>query len=76
MFRIMPSIIGGPLNINSNEGIINFGDNFNTSPKSASKSANGSGSLNTGYVITIFNGASATNTYDPDLVDQPQTANN
>jgi spore germination protein PF len=71
----MPSIIGGPININSQDGVLNFGDTFYIAPKDISKVAAGAGAFNTGNVITNFNGASATNTFDPDAIDQPTSGN-
>ncbi|OEH91673.1 spore germination protein [Bacillus solimangrovi] len=71
----MPSIIGGPININSVSGIVNFGDSLNTSPKSASKLVTGSGGANTGNFVNTNNGISLTNNFDPDVVDQPTVGN-
>ena len=70
----MPSIIGGPFKINSNSGVVNFGDSFNISPKSTSKSVTGSGSANTGDFIMTNNGFSVSNTLDPDVADQNQSS--
>lgn len=71
----MPSIIGGPLNINSAEGVVNFGDTFYISPKADGKTAAGSGAFNTGNLVTTFNWLNATNAVDPDIVDQPSVGN-
>ncbi|MCT2535605.1 spore germination protein [Aquibacillus koreensis] len=66
----MPSIVG-PIKINSvGGGVVNFGDSFYLSPKSASKTAAGSGAFNTGDFINTNNGMNATNAIDPDAVDQ------
>ncbi|WP_186579083.1 spore germination protein [Aquibacillus kalidii] len=66
----MPSMVG-PIKINSvGGGVVNFGDSFYLSPKSASKTAAGSGALNTGDFINTNNGMNATNAIDPDAVDQ------
>ncbi|MBM7571493.1 spore germination protein [Aquibacillus albus] len=66
----MPSVVG-PLKISSVDGgVINFGDSFYLSPKSASKTAAGSGAFNTGDFTMTNNGANATNSLDPDAVDQ------
>ncbi|MDL4842865.1 spore germination protein [Aquibacillus rhizosphaerae] len=66
----MPSIVG-PIKINSvGGGVINFGDSFYLSPKSASKTAAGSGAFNTGDFINTTNGMNATNAIDPDAADQ------
>lgn len=70
----MPSIVG-PININSiSGGVINFGDSFNISPTSSSKTNAGSGAFNTGDFIMTNNGISATNTIDPDFNDQQTTS--
>ncbi|MFD2042727.1 spore germination protein [Ornithinibacillus salinisoli] len=72
----MPSIIAGPLKINSvGGGVVNFGDAFYLSPKSADKTNAGSGSLNTGDFINTNTGLSSTNPFDPDVSDQNVTAN-
>lgn len=70
----MPSIVGG-VNINSNEGIINFGDTLNISPKTTSKSIAGQGGSNVGNVVNTLNGASVNNTVDPDVVDSSTASN-
>ncbi|MEW9668729.1 spore germination protein [Ammoniphilus sp. 3BR4] len=71
----MPSLILGPVNINTNEGAVNFGDSLNVSPKSTSKSFSGSGASNTGNCVLVINGASATNTIDANVTDQSMAAN-
>ncbi|KAB8139192.1 spore germination protein [Gracilibacillus oryzae] len=71
----MPSIVG-PIKINSVDGgIVNFGDSFYLSPKSASKSAAGAGANNTGDFLNTNTGFNITNTIDPDAVDQVMNAN-
>lgn len=71
----MPSIVG-PIKINSvSGGVVNFGDSFYLSPKSASKSVSGSGVGNTGDIHIVNNGISVTNSLDPDVNSQNQTAN-
>lgn len=70
----MPSVIGGPINITHADGIVNFGDSFYVSPKHVSKSYSGSGVGVSGNFVVTNSGLSATNTFDPDNVDQP-TAN-
>ncbi|WP_348519817.1 spore germination protein [Bacillus sp. 165] len=72
--KIMPSFVGNVLVQNSN-GSFNLGDFYNVSPKENSKSYNGSGASNVGIVINTFSGVNATNTLDPDVNDQNQTAN-
>ncbi|WP_280771971.1 spore germination protein [Salipaludibacillus daqingensis] len=66
----MPSIVYGPFKINSNDGVLNFGDTLNISPKGTSKSVSGSGGSNTGDFIITNNGINLNNTLDPDLTDQ------
>ena len=71
----MPAIVG-PIKITSvSGGVVNFGDSFYLSPKSVGKTAAGSGAFNTGDFICTNNGFSATNTLDPDLIDQPLAGN-
>ncbi|QFT88311.1 putative spore germination protein GerPF [Bacillus sp. THAF10] len=71
----MPAIVG-PVAITSvGGGVVNFGDTFYISPKGASKTATGSGALNTGNFVITNNGLSATNTLDPDFSDQDIVAN-
>ncbi|MFC0557691.1 spore germination protein [Halalkalibacter alkalisediminis] len=71
----MPSIVTGPLKINSNEGVMNFGDSLNISPKSSSKSVSGSGGGISGDFVVTNNGFNINNVSDPDVLDQNQTAN-
>ncbi|WP_100407423.1 spore germination protein [Bacillus solitudinis] len=71
----MPSIVLGPFKINSNAGVINFGDSQNISPKSTAKSVSGSGALNTGDFINTNNGFNMNTTFDPDAADQNLTGN-
>ncbi|QOR67493.1 spore germination protein [Cytobacillus suaedae] len=70
----MPSVVG-PVNINSNEGVLNLGDSFYISPKGSSKSSLGSGAANTGDFHIVNNVFSATNAIDPDANDSNITAN-
>ena len=71
----MPAIVG-PIKITSiSDGIVNFGDSFYLSPKSSAQTYAGSGGFNTGDIQLINNGASVTNTLDPDLIDQPTVGN-
>lgn len=66
----MPSIVG-PIKITSvSGGVINFGDSFYLSPKSASKAASGAGANNTGDFLNTNTGFNITNSVDPDAVDQ------
>ncbi|RJS60514.1 spore germination protein [Bacillus sp. PK3_68] len=71
----MPSIISGPFKVNSNSGVLNFGDALNISPKSVGKEVNGSGGGNVGDFIMTNNGVSINNTIDPDIADQAQAGN-
>lgn len=62
----------GPVQIvNVSGGIVQFGDAVYISPKSASKTNAGSGSLNTGGIIFTASGLSGTNVLDANLLDQP-----
>lgn len=66
----LPAIVG-PIKINSVAGgVINFGDSFYLSPKSAEKSASGAGANNTGDFLNTNTGFNITNTIDPDVSDQ------
>lgn len=65
----MPSFIGG-LFIENNSGSINTGDFNNVSPKTAEKLYQGQGAGSIGDFSPMFNGVSATNTIDADLLDQ------
>lgn len=66
----LPSIVG-PIKINSvGGGVINFGDSFYLSPKSASKQATGAGANNNGDFSITNTGFNITNTVDPDVSDQ------
>ncbi|WP_407639775.1 spore germination protein [Bacillus sinesaloumensis] len=65
----MASIFLGPIEINSNEGVIVTGNSFYVSPTSSSKTITGSGSFNTGIYVTNHNHVSRSNTLDPDFSD-------
>jgi len=71
----MPAIIGSIQIVNIGGGVVNFGDALNISPKSNSKSNEGSGSVNTAGIVITNNGFSSTNTIDQDAIDQPNVAN-
>ncbi|MDT8860283.1 spore germination protein [Alkalihalobacillus sp. MEB130] len=71
----MPSIIGGPIKILSNSGVVNFGDTLNSSPKSVSKSVTGAGSSHTGDFQITNTGINMNNVLDPDVSDQNQGGN-
>ncbi|UVI33293.1 spore germination protein [Paenibacillus spongiae] len=70
----MPSLVGS-VNINSNDGVVNFGDTLNISPKTANKAISGQGGGNTGNVVITLNGANINNTSDPDVIDEPILGN-
>ena len=53
------------------DGVVQFGNSLFTSPKSASKSTQGSGSSNTGVHITTITGQNTTTSVNADLLDQP-----
>ncbi|GLY09261.1 spore germination protein [Bacillus badius] len=72
----MPSIVTGPFKVNSNGGVMNFGDTLNIAPKSILKEVRGAGGSNVGDLTMTNTGISITNSLDPDLVDQPQAGNN
>lgn len=72
----MPAIVGPVQIVNVGGGVVQFGDTFFISPKSASKTMSGSGTGNTGGFIITNNALSGTNTLDSNLVDQPLTGNN
>lgn len=66
----------GPVQINNVAGgTLNFGDTFYISPKGSGKTNSGSGAFNTGNIISANNGLSATNTIDPDAIDQNISGN-
>lgn len=56
-------------------GIVNFGGSLVVSPKTAGKSVLGAGSDNTGVFNFSITTASATNTIDSDVFDQPVDGN-
>ncbi|PHB47017.1 spore germination protein [Bacillus toyonensis] len=67
----MPSVVAN-LVVQNSTGSFNLGDFYNVSPKENTKSYNGSGSSNVGFVVNTFSGVSATNTFDADVADQNQ----
>ncbi|HET7628702.1 MAG TPA: spore germination protein [Bacillales bacterium] len=73
----MPSIVG-PVKINSvaSSGVVDFGDNWQITPKSTTKTYAGSGSFGTGDFHVNYNAISNTIVPDPDAVDSSNTANN
>jgi hypothetical protein len=67
----MPSYVGN-IKVNSvgSSGVVNIGDAMFISPTSSSKTFAGAGSFNTGDFGQTNNSISATNTSDPDIIDQ------
>lgn len=74
----MPSIICGPIKINSisNAAQLNFGDALNISPKNNSKTNGGAGAFPTGDLQNHYEFMSSTNVFDPDGTDETMVANN
>ncbi|WP_102347406.1 spore germination protein [Bacillus sp. Marseille-P3661] len=72
----MPAIVGA-INVVSvgSSGVLHIGDVFTIAPRSQAKTFAGAGSFNTGNQVTITNQYSSTNTYDNELIDQPQALN-
>lgn len=67
----MPGFVGAVfIQSIGSSSVVNVGDVFLIRPISNSKTYAGAGSFNTGEVIRIANHYSATNTYDPDGMDQ------
>ncbi|HEU5138711.1 MAG TPA: spore germination protein [Bacillales bacterium] len=64
----MPAIVG-PIKIDNNSGVIEFGDTLEIDPTSTSKSYSGAGSFSTGNFHWIYSGFSQTIVPDPDLKD-------
>lgn len=71
----MPAFIGGIIIGNVASGTVQFGDILYQSPKSNSKSVNGSGSGNTGGIIVTNNWLNNSNVFDRDAIDQPTVGN-
>jgi spore germination protein PF len=67
----MPSIILAPIKITSVSGdsAVTFGDVYQITPKSTSKTFSGSGGGNTGDFMQTNNLLSLTNSVDPDVAD-------
>lgn len=57
-------------------GVVQFGGAIFVSPKNSVKGFYGSGGDNTGASVITFNGTSATNTIDSDVLDQPIVQDN
>jgi spore germination protein PA/spore germination protein PF len=66
----MPSIVGAVKILSVQGGaVVQFGDAFEISPTSTSKTFAGAGSFLTGDLSRTNNAVSATNTNDPDVQD-------
>jgi spore germination protein PF len=72
----MPAFIGPVQIIAVDGGNVQFGDALNISPKSNSKSQLGAGAGNTGGFVLTNTAFNATNTFDTNLIDQPNVGNN
>ncbi|WP_409304604.1 spore germination protein [Peribacillus sp. SCS-155] len=72
----MPAVVGPIQVINVTGGVLQFGDTLVTSPKSASKTFNGSGSFNTGFALFPASGLNLNNIVDLQGIDQPIAGNN
>ena len=72
----MPAITGPIQVFNISSGVLQFGDSAVISPKSSSKSVNGSGASNTGALVFTANGINGSNVLDVNGIDQPITGNN
>ncbi|MBW7453487.1 spore germination protein [Paenibacillus sepulcri] len=70
----MPVVIGiSNINSVSSSSVVQYGDAVQLSPSSTSKSYAGSGAFLTGCVAISNNALSATNTNDPDVIDNSQS---
>ncbi|MBS4198653.1 spore germination protein [Bacillus sp. FJAT-49732] len=72
----MPALIGATQIINVTGGVVHFGDVAVISPKSATKTFEGSGAGNVGGIVVTLNGFSVNPTIDSNLIDQPTIGNN
>lgn len=73
----MPSIVGPVQIVNITDGVVQFGDSLNISPKSTSKTTSGSGAGNSAVFVIANNWFSASNLIDPaDIGDQDIVGNN
>lgn len=71
----MPSIVGNVKIVNVGpSSIVQFGDAFELSPQSTSKTFAGAGSFNTGDLTRTNNAVSNTNTQDQDVTDTSQSS--
>ncbi|MDQ0201869.1 spore germination protein [Neobacillus ginsengisoli] len=69
----MPANIFGPIQITtiSANGVVEFGDSLIVSPKVASKTPVGAGSLNTAVWVMTNTAVNSTIFIDSNLIDQP-----
>jgi spore germination protein PF len=72
----MPAFIGPVQIITVDGGNVQFGDALNISPKNNSKSQLGAGAGNVGGFVLTNTAFNATNTFDNNLIDQPNVGNN
>ncbi|CRK83510.1 spore germination protein [Neobacillus massiliamazoniensis] len=72
----MPAIVGVAQVITlGNSSVFHIGDVYKIMPFAAAKTFSGAGSFNTGEQLEVINKTSSTNTYDPDVIDQPISLN-
>jgi spore germination protein PF len=74
----MGGFIGGPLTINTvgADAVVNFGGALYLSPKNVSSTAAGAGGGHTHVIGITISAPSVTNTFNPDIVDQPVVNDN
>lgn len=72
----MPAIVGVAQVISiGSSGIFHIGDVYKIMPIANVKTFSGAGSFNTGDSLRVHNSVSSTNTFDPDVIDQPTVLN-
>ncbi|RAK19527.1 spore germination protein GerPA/GerPF [Anoxybacillus vitaminiphilus] len=74
----MPAVIVGAVKVTNvgGNGTINVGDVLQIAPKSTNKSNLGGGGGNTGDFMMTNTVLSVTNSFDPDIIDSNNKANN
>jgi spore germination protein PF len=74
----MPTVIVGAVKVThvSGNGTINVGDVLQIAPKSTAKTNSGGGGANTGDFLQTNTLLSVTNSFDPDISDSNNKANN
>jgi spore germination protein PF len=74
----MPSVILGAVKVTNvgGNGTINVGDVLQIAPKSTSKTNSGGGGANVGNCLQTNTLLSVTNSFDPDIIDANNKANN